>query len=332
MFCSKCGTQLPDGANFCHVCGEQLELVPLNTMNSAALGDLNQRMDEEGFSIDQRVMDGSALSKARSVMMPTGDRKNNEALFALYAKLIDPVRALELLEVRIASCVQRIEDARHRKFRGGVAVFFLSLLAVSVLSYWWCFSKSTGADGSFTGDGFPLFVLAYIAKVGTTAGSIALVFLYPLIVGLICATSITIVVSILANLRIKSVINKTSETEGAKVAEYESQRVQIMDSISPYICYVPPDYRTSERLECMVNAFVNCKVENLKEAVLLVDTELYRAQSIDCLRAISDNTGQIMSKLTHMQSTLNSIDQSASFAAANSVVQTIILGSISARV
>ena len=139
------------------------------------------------------------------------------------------------------------------------------------------------------------------------------------------------IVSLLARLKNKTTAKKVSEAEGAEIAEYEGQRVQILDWIGPYICFVPPDYRTSERMECMVNAFVNCKVENLKEAVLQVDTELYRTQAITCLRAIADNTGQILSKLNHMQNTLTSIDRSASFAAANSAVQTILLGSMSVR-
>ena len=140
MFCSKCGAQIPDGANFCHVCGGQLALAPQNPAGTA-LGEVNQRMDADGFSMDQKIMDKS------SVMMPTGDRKNNEALFAMYAKLIDPVRALEILEGRIRSSMERIQAADSRKFKGGAAVFFLSTLVFSVFFYWWCFSKSTGADG-----------------------------------------------------------------------------------------------------------------------------------------------------------------------------------------
>ena len=133
-----------------------------------------------------------------------------------------------------------------------------------------------------------------------------------ILIPLILAVIISFVSNILINKKLKNLNKKMQE----EIVVLECQLSEKVDALRDVACFVPIDYRNSYALEFFVNAFANSKIDNLKEAVNLSDTQAYRNSMLQSQKQMCNMLSQIAFNQLTISSQLDSLRRSVWFSEA----------------
>ena len=273
MFCSACGTKITNqNARFCPVCGNRLR-----QLAEKHAADHSAKQSEVFRGTGKASSENNAGNKARAVSVSGDDHETNASLFELFRQLIEPVKAIELLEDKKVQNIQRVEGLKakcmHLQEAHGPSLIKI-LFAPAILD--------TVDEMRYARD----------CKEDLEEYSRQYDELVPKV-----------------------------EKENQN---YSAQQDQILAAISSYICFVPPDYRTSNCLTIMVNDYNNCRVDNLKEAVLLCDQKQAHAQVMGQLTSIHYDMAATAMRMNDIEDALGTLQQETEFAAAAAMSSAIL--------
>ncbi len=227
------------------------------------------------------------------------DPQLNNKLFAFYERLVNPFAEVEGLYEKIekdtdviSECRRSRKDCFVKALKTTAKVSVISFVLVCVV----------------------LFGTLFIAKVDLLLSSAELLafpgaedflfgFLFlwlPLGVGIFSG-----VLSLIGRLSCNASLISDCEEDMKKCKAELDEKLPALKNVA---CLIPPQYRNSVALRFFVEAYSNSKIDNLKEAVNLFDTQLYRNQmlvyqeNIVCaLRAISFNMSMISNQLDSIE-------------------------------
>lgn len=227
----------------------------------------------------QNQLEVEPMSRINTRIEAVDDPKINKALFSIYEKLIEPFRQIEAKISRVNDLQEAIDDNKdytkcslERIFHFAKYIFIPTLI-VNII-----FVASLDDDATI-GKFLPLYRLFDYMIDNHDSMFIELLLLpyayvlHPIFVSLIITAIIVIIVNI-----IHMIQNKKYQQEIDELIPIINQET---DSISEVACFIPPSYRYSQALDFFVDAYANSKIDNLKEAVNLYDTNEYRQNMLD---------------------------------------------------
>lgn len=227
----------------------------------------------------QNQLEVEPMSRINTRIEAVDDPKINKALFSIYEKLIEPFRQIEAKISRVNDLQEAIDDnedytkcSLERIFHFAKYIFIPTLI-VNII-----FVASLDDDATI-GKFLPLYRLFDYMIDNHDSMFIELLLLpyayvlHPIFVSLIITAIIVIIVNI-----IHMIQNKKYQQEIDELTPIINQET---DSISEVACFIPPNYRYSDALNFFVDSYANSKVDNLKEAVNLYDTNEYRENMLD---------------------------------------------------
>jgi len=238
------------------------------------------------------------------------DPQLNRALFTLYERLVQPFREVEGLQAEIENKKSNIEKNKL-EIKGFLSRFWFALKILAIL---------------FIVLKFVVFLVACYPLKDTVLFTIAEkyycitdeIFGYHsdlwffILIPLILAVITSLVPNLLINKKLKNLNAKLQE----EIVVLECQLSEKVDALRDVACFVPMDYRNSYALEFFVNAFANSKIDNLKEAVNLSDTQAYRNSMLQSQKQMCNMLSQIAFNQLTISSQLDSLKRSVWFSEA----------------
>lgn len=219
------------------------------------------------------------MSRINTRIEAVDDPKINKALFSIYEKLIEPFKKIEAKVARINNLQGAIEENKeYTKCSFSRILYFSKYIFIPTLIVNIIFVASLDDDATI-GKFLPLYRLFDYMIDNHDSMFIELLLLpyayvlHPIFVSLIITAIIVIIVNI-----IHMIQNKKYQQEIDELIPIINQET---DSISEVACFIPPSYRYSQALDFFVDAYANSKIDNLKEAVNLYDTNEYRQNMLD---------------------------------------------------
>ena len=189
------------------------------------------------------------MSRINTRIEAVDDPKINKALFSIYEKLIEPFKKIEAKVARINNLQELIEENKeYTKCSFSRILYFSKYIFFPLIDNY---------DTTF----LDLLYFAYCFLFHP-------IFLSFFIIGIIVITV--------------NIIHKFQNEKYQKEIDELMPIVNSeMEDISEVACFIPPNYRYSDALDFFVEAYANSKVDNLKEAVNLYDTNEYRQNMLD---------------------------------------------------
>ena len=227
------------------------------------------------------------------------DPQLNRTLFAYYERLISPFADVEGLYQKIKNNKADIEksaDERKRIMGSSVKVALVSIAIAFVIV---CVVL------------FGVFFTTEIDLILTMEGLLnlpegdsflwAFFFLWvPLISGIVIGIASLV-------LRMSFLIRYTNDCKKEIIRSKEELESKL-PALKEVSCLIPPQYRYSEALRFFVEAYSNSKVDNLKEAVNLFDTHMYRKEMLESQQRIVQELQNINFNMSIISSQLDAIE------------------------
>lgn len=220
------------------------------------------------------------MSRINTRIEAVDDPKINKALFSIYEKLIVPFKKIEAKVARINNLQELIEENKEYTKCSFERILYFSkyiffpLLIINIIIV------SINMDNEILLRKFlPLEALFefLIDNYDTTFLDLlyfAYCFLFhPIFLSFFIIGIIVITVNIIHKFQNEKYQKEIDELMPIVNSE--------MEDISEVACFIPPNYRYSDALDFFVEAYANSKVDNLKEAVNLYDTNEYRQNMLD---------------------------------------------------
>lgn len=220
------------------------------------------------------------MSRINTRIEAVDDPKINKALFSIYEKLIEPFKKIEAKVTRINNLQGAIEENKEYTKCSFERILYFSkyiffpLLIINIIIV------SINMDNEILLRKFlPLEALFefLIDNYDTTFLDLlyfAYCFLFhPIFLSFFIIGIIVITVNIIHKFQ-----NEKYQKEIDEIMPIVNSE---MEDISEVACFIPPNYRYSDALDFFVEAYANSKVDNLKEAVNLYDTNEYRQNMLD---------------------------------------------------
>lgn len=220
------------------------------------------------------------MSRINTRIEAVDDPKINKALFSIYEKLIVPFKKIEAKVARINNLQELIEENKEYTKCSFERILYFSkyiffpLLIINIIIV------SINMDNEILLRKFlPLEALFefLIDNYDTTFLDLlyfAYCFLFhPIFLSFFIIGIIVITVNIIHKFQ-----NEKYQKEIDEIMPIVNSE---MEDISEVACFIPPNYRYSDALDFFVEAYANSKVDNLKEAVNLYDTNEYRQNMLD---------------------------------------------------
>lgn len=231
---------------------------------------------------------------------PVKDPKINKVLFSLYEKLVKPLSLIETQVDRLNALNDEIEYnkdctkstlwriLRFWKYLA-IPLFIINFIAGVII-------ESVASDELY------YKIYFWLNKGLNLDLEAAIMFLaYPLLFLITIPTLIVIGVNIIHKLQNKKYQQEIDELVPAIGSEIKN--------IQDLVCFVPPKYRYSAAMEFFVDAYANSKVDNLKEAVNLYDTNNYREQMIQAQQATLEMMQSIAFNQLQQMDQLNKLEK-----------------------
>ena len=227
------------------------------------------------------------------------DPQLNNKLFAFYERLVNPFAEVEGLYQKIEADTDRISACRQsrkycftRAIKTAAKVSVLAFVLVCVVLFGTFFIAKVD---------LLLSLAELLAFPGAEDFLFGFLFLWlPMGMGLVSG-----VLSLAVNLASASKEITTCEADMQKCKAQLDEKLPALKNVA---CLIPPQYRNSVALRFFVEAYSNSKIDNLKEAVNLFDTQSYRNQmlvyqeNIICaLQSISFNMSMISNQLDSIE-------------------------------
>ena len=220
------------------------------------------------------------MSRINTRIEAVDDPKINKALFSIYEKLIEPFKKIEAKVAKINNLQELIEENKEYTKCSFERILYFSkyiffpLLIINIIIV------SINMDNEiFLRKFLPLEALFefLIDNYDTTFLDLlyfAYCFLFhPIFLSFFIIGIIVITVNIMHKFQ-----NEKYQKEIDEIMPIVNSE---MEDISEVACFIPPNYRYSDALDFFVEAYANSKVDNLKEAVNLYDTNEYRQNMLD---------------------------------------------------
>ena len=220
------------------------------------------------------------MSRINTRIEAVDDPKINKALFSIYEKLIEPFKKIEAKVARINNLQELIEENKEYTKCSFSRILYFSkyiffpLLIINIIIV------SINMDNEILlRKLLPLEALFefLIDNYDTTFLDLlyfAYCFLFhPIFLSFFIIGIIVIIVNVIHKFQNEKYQKEIDELMPIVNSE--------MEDISEVACFIPPNYRYSDALDFFVDSYANSKVDNLKEAVNLYDTNEYRQNMLD---------------------------------------------------
>lgn len=233
----------------------------------------------------QSKVEVEPMSRINTRIEAVDDPKINKALFSIYEKLIEPFRQIEAKISRVNDLQGAIEENKEYTKCSFARILYFSkyiyfpLLIINIIL---AFAFDNGVDDSGLTKVawfFPVFDKLYdiFHNWFFELLEYAYIFLLQPFIDSMLVISIIVIA-----------VNTVHKFQNEKYQKEIDELIPIvnseMDNISEVACFIPPSYRYSQALDFFVDAYANSKIDNLKEAVNLYDTNEYRQNMLDYQR------------------------------------------------
>ncbi len=252
------------------------------------------------------------ISRINTRIEAVNDPKVNKILFSLYEKMVEPYRRIEAKISRVNDLQEAIDDNKdYTKCSFSRVIYFSKYLFIPLIIANLIIVFSNSQNDEFITKYFPLsdffeFVLDKFDSLFLEILSVAYVMvLHPIFVAMIFIGIIVIIVNI-----IHMIENKKNQKEIDELTPVINKEIYDLSEVS---CYIPPDYRYSKALDFFVNAYSNSKVDNLKEAVNLFDTNEYRENMLYYQQKLCELQEEILYVELEQLNQLNSLSRDVWF-------------------
>lgn len=228
----------------------------------------------------QTQKETESMSRINTRIEAVDDPKINKALFSIYEKLIEPFKKIEAKVARINNLQGAIEENKEYTKCSFARILYFSkyiffpLLIINIIIV------SINMDNEILlRKLLPLEALFefLIDNYDTTFLDLlyfAYCFLFhPIFLSFFIIGIIVIIVNVIHKFQNEKYQKEIDELMPIVNSE--------MEDISEVACFIPPNYRYSDALDFFVDSYANSKVDNLKEAVNLYDTNEYRQNMLD---------------------------------------------------
>lgn len=228
----------------------------------------------------QTQKETESMSRINTRIEAVDDPKINKALFSIYEKLIEPFKKIEAKVARINNLQELIEENKEYRKCSFARILYFSkyiffpLLIINIIIV------SINMDNEILlRKLLPLEALFefLIDNYDTTFLDLlyfAYCFLFhPIFLSFFIIGIIVIIVNVIHKFQNEKYQKEIDELMPIVNSE--------MEDISEVACFIPPNYRYSDALDFFVDSYANSKVDNLKEAVNLYDTNEYRQNMLD---------------------------------------------------
>lgn len=300
MFCRKCGTKLPDDAQFCVSCGCQIE------GDNSLKNEVQTKSDfrERDVTVTHSAMDGFQIKNTafKDRVESTDDKELNDKLFTLYDMLIVPVKYIENKAISAHNYEQLSKDksvVRDGFMRLNFRILIFVYI-VNVISAFACFAtenkvlhayydyynelwgtsyesdtdmphylpngKSIYIDGAEHFFKSGKLYYAYVMKIEDVSSEHGLTWMF-FVGSFFNAIFLTFVCAIIMLIKGFISMKKRVSTYTILAKRDKEEAMQILEAISEHLKYVPVDCRNSIALEFFAKSYRNTLVSNLSEAV-----------------------------------------------------------------
>ena len=323
MFCSKCGTQLPDDALFCIKCGQKTLTVSNDGQGSDVsvqqnVSDADKYANGEGNAkvsknLEEFNVKNMFSERVNSEVFAT--RTSQNKLFTLYSTLIPTLKEIEKNTSEIQGRERRIASLRDKsnvKYGFGPKILAGIFVLVFIIQF---FNNPIGDLGEFLvtrivdpllkgiDDWFVLIKIPVWIILAVGVGFLVT----PLFVTVICALVWLIYFRFVRfNIIYNNCLKQASELEKEN-QEIIKKREGLCHSIVEELKYVPKKYRYSHALEYFVDLYNSSRVDTLKEAVNIYVTDMQAQNQEQHLKEIAETTVSILWNVEEMVDILRSI-------------------------
>lgn len=222
------------------------------------------------------------MSRINTRIEAVEDPQINKVLFSIYEKLIEPFKKIEAKVARINNLQELIEENKeYTKCSFERILYFSKYLFIPfiIINIILVFAFDNGVDDSGlikVAWFFPLFEKLY--DIFHNWFFELLEYTYIFLIQPFIDSMVVISIIVIA-------VNTVHKFQNEKYQKEIDELIPIvnseMDNISEVACFIPPNYRYSDALDFFVDSYTNSKVDNLKEAVNLYDTNEYRQNMLD---------------------------------------------------
>lgn len=249
------------------------------------------------------------ISRINTRIEAVNDPKVNKILFSLYEKMVEPYRRIEAKISRVNDLQMEI-DENNESIKNSICsffyIFFRSIIPVLILNF--IFIMVIGfIFGNDTSDKIFHIIYPFYSLVITNETFLT-VYCYlanPIIFAAVCVGLFIIIMNLVYNHQ-----NEKNQKEIDELTPVINKEIYDLSEVS---CYIPPDYRYSKALDFFVNAYSNSKVDNLKEAVNLFDTNEYRENMLYYQQKLCELQEEILYVELEQLNQLNSLSRDVWF-------------------
>ena len=304
MFCSNCGSELSQGAQFCSKCGKQIITTDVSIVN------------EEGFeknapvsaNFENITVHNQFSERVNSELF--ADRKSQNKLFSLYAELIAPVKKIEKLTEEIETQEQQITYLRNEFNAEMPRMGCLTVIAFIVFAVlFWIDGSPVETLAEMTMPRIVEPVLQWAMKTDVFLITWSVTLIMYLLTIFAIPLLFTIVFKIIWRITVARIYKKIKYKKNLAQAEHIKKACDNLLKERDAICYaekeklmyVPKKYRYSEAIAYFADLYNSTRVDTLKEAVNIYAHDKQEAEK---LKAITKKVNEVISYLSAIEERL----------------------------
>ena len=303
MYCPRCGNELASDTVFCPKCGTKVASDLATSHENAPISKNFENVDVQNV-FTERV--NSELFD---------DRRSQNMLFSLYARLVNPVKEIEAITETIENLQQRIRELRDVKsindrfFKWIIIIVFIAVLVIQFFPGTLAALFYDSVVGPYIYAPVTDFLEEHLWQLISILLGVAfwlITLLFTPIVFTIPAIFITTFLSSpYVKAKYKLNLKKADELE-LELNQLFSERTSMCNTIKNEIAYVPKAYRYSHALRYFAEMYEQQRVDTLKEAVNCYVNDEHQAELLNTIEENVNKVLEYLSSIAEMTVSVNS--------------------------
>jgi uncharacterized Zn finger protein (UPF0148 family) len=282
MYCPKCGNELTSDNVFCPKCGTKIASDLATSHENAPISKNFENVDVQN-AFTQRV--NSELFD---------DRRSQNMLFSLYAKLVKPVKEIEAITEKIENLQQKILELRDVKsindrfFSRIIIIVFIAVLVIQFFPGTLAGSFYDGVVGPYIFVPVTDFLMEHLWQLIAILLGVVFWLITLLFTPIVFTIPAIFVANFLSSLYVKAKYKsnlKMAEELELELNQFFSERTSMCNAIKNEIAYVPKAYRYSHALRYFAEMYEQQRVDTLKEAVNCYVNDKHQAKLLNTIEA-----------------------------------------------
>lgn len=290
MYCTKCGNELAGDNVFCPKCGTKVVSDLVASNENASISKYFEKVDVQNVfteRVNSEVFD---------------DRRSQNMLFSLYAKLVNPVKEIEAITSRIENLqenIRELRDVKSIKDRFGwiIIIVFIAVLVIQFFPGTLAESFYDGIIGPYIFTPVVNFLKEHLWQLIYLLLGLVFWLITLLFTPIVFTIPAIIIKTFLSSLNVKAKYKlnlKKAEEYELELNQLLSERTSMCIDIKNEIAYVPKAYRHSHALRYFAEMYEQQRVDTLKEAVNCYVNDKHQAE---LLNTIETNVNKVLEYL-----------------------------------